>query len=87
MDRETLAARLHGRPRVALDPQSPAGLDIRQPATATEAKCDGFGSRAVVAMAQEAHAQTDALIGIWAALDRIAAALERRETTPTQPHP
>jgi hypothetical protein len=82
MDRETLAARLFGRPRVALDPQSPAGLDLRQPGTQQEAKCDGFGSRGVIAMAQEAYFQTEALITIAAQLERIADLLATRNPNP-----
>lgn len=77
MDRETLAARLFGRPRVALDPNSSNGLDLRTPGTEHEAKCDGFGSRAVVAMAQEAHFQTEALLQIARELARIADLLEK----------
>lgn len=77
MDRETLAARLYARPRVALDPDSTQGLDIPRPAEAIPTKCDGFGSRAVVAMAQESHAQTTAMLGIWAELQRIGDFLER----------
>lgn len=92
MDRETLAARLYARPRVALDPDSTQGLDIPRPAEAIPTKCDGFGSRAVVAMAQEAHAQTTACLGIWHELARIADALESiaidaRQHTPTQQGP
>lgn len=82
MDRETLAARLHGRPRVALDPDSPAGLDIRQPGSTHEAKCEAFGARSLVAMAQEANFQTDALLLIAGALERIATALESQPKPP-----
>jgi hypothetical protein len=82
MDRESLAARLHGRPRVALDPDSPAGLDIRQPGSTHEAKCEHFGARGIIAMAQEAYYQTEALMHIAGALERIATALETRQNPP-----
>lgn len=82
MDRETLAARAFGRPRVALDPDSKSALDLRHPGEATQAKVEGFGTAAVVAFAQEAYFQTEALIGIWTQLERIAQALER----PTPPY-
>lgn len=87
MDRETLAARLFGRPRVALDPQSTAGLDLRQPGTTHEAKCEGFGSRGVVAMAQEAYFQTETLLAILTQLERIANALEHKPAPRTNPNP
>ena len=80
MDRETLAARTFGRPRVALDPDSKTALDLRHPGEATQAKVDGFGSAAVVAFAQEAYFQTEALIGIWTQLERIANSLEQPST-------
>ena len=81
MDRETLAARAFGRPRICLDPESKSALDARRPGEATPTKTEAFGATAVVAMAQEAYFQTEALLGIWTALDRIAANLETRPPT------
>lgn len=81
MDRETLAARTFGRPRFALDPDTKSALDSRRPGEATPFKPDGHGNAGVIAMAQEAYFQTEALLGIWSTLDRIAAALESRPNT------
>lgn len=77
MDRETLTARAFGRPRVALDPETKAALDIRKPGEANPTKVESFGSASVAAMAQEAYFQTEALFGIWRELERIANALEQ----------
>ena len=78
MDRETLAARAFGRPRICLDPEGKFALDVRRPAEATQAKTEGTGTTAVVAMAQEAWLQTQALLGIWTQLERIADHLDDR---------
>ena len=80
MDRETLAARAFGRPRICLDPESKSALDARHPGEATPTKTEAFGATAVVAMAQEAYFQTEALVGIWTQLERIANALENHPT-------
>lgn len=81
MDRETAHARTFGRPRLALDPDSRGALDIRRPGEATPVKIEAAPVLAVTATAQEAFHQTEALFGIWTALERIAAALENPPTT------
>lgn len=81
MDRQTTAARAYARPRLALDPDSLDVLDARRPGEARPRKPDGFGNLSVATMAQEAYWQTEALLGIWHQLERIANALE----TPTTP--
>jgi len=87
MDRETLSARAFGRPRLALDPTERGGLWIPSPGEATPFKINDPLTLSDVARAQEAHFQTQALLGIWAALETIAAKLPPAPETYRTGHP
>ena len=78
---QALAAKLEGRPRWHLSDNRRKALFCKRPGEVEEIEIPPPGTPLATHTAAEAHFQTEALFLIAANLERIATALEARQTT------